>query len=159
MLSVFPGGILPTLSLLIDSLCSACKGKLVVDSVNNIGPHYARTLREWRRRFLDQFDDVIVPALKAEYPSMVSRDQWLNEIEVFKRKWLCECAEIGHLLVLICFSCRLLLLLWDWIYNQDSWRQGFYQISHICLADELMHRSHHHICSRGLWRLWLWHLC
>ena len=109
MLSVFPGGILPTLSLLIDSLCSACKGKLVVDSVNNIGPHYARTLREWCRRFLDQFDDVIVPALKPEYPSMVSRDQWLNEIEVFKRKWLCECADIGHLLVLICFSCRLLL--------------------------------------------------
>ena len=111
MLPVFPGGILPTLSLLIETLHLGSKGMLVVDSVNNIGPHYARTLREWHQRFLDQFDDVIVPALKAEYPSMVSRDQGLNEIEVFKRKWLCECAEIGHLLVLICFSCRLLLLL------------------------------------------------
>ena len=111
MLLVFPGGILPTLSLLIETLHLGSKGKLVVDSVNNIGPHYARTLREWHQRFLDQFDDVIVPALKAEYPSMLSKDQGLNEIEVFKRKWLCECAEIGHLLVLICFSCRLLLLL------------------------------------------------
>jgi len=107
---VFPGGILPTLSLLIDTLHSGSKGRLVVDSVNNIGPHYARTLREWRRRFLDRFDDVIVPALKAEYPSMVGGDQGLNEIEVFKRKWLCEYAEIRHLLLLNRFSCRLLLL-------------------------------------------------
>jgi len=107
---VFPGGILPTLTLLIDTLHSGSKGRLIVDSVNNIGPHYARTLREWRRRFLDRFNDVIVPALKAEYPSMVGRDQGLNEIEVFKRKWLCEYTEIGCLLLLIRFSCRLLLL-------------------------------------------------
>jgi len=107
---VFPGGILPTLSLLIDTLRSGSKGRLVVDSVNNIGPHYARTLREWRRRFLDRFDEVIVPALKAEHPSMMSGDQGLNEIEVFKRKWLCECAEIELLLPVIRFSCRLLLL-------------------------------------------------
>jgi len=110
-LPVFPGGILPTFSLLINTLQSGSNGKLVVDSVNNIGPHYARTLREWHQRFLDRFNNVIVPALKAEYPSMVSKDQGLNEIEVFKRKWLCECTEIGHLLVLTCFSCRLLLLL------------------------------------------------
>jgi len=107
---VFPGGILPTLSLLIDTLYSGSKGRLVIDSVNNIGPHYARTLREWRQCFLDQFNDVIVPALKAEYPSMVGGDQGLNEIEVFKRKWLCEYAKIGRLLPLIRFSCRLLLL-------------------------------------------------
>ena len=107
---VFPGGILPTLSLLIDTLHSGSKGRLIVDSVNNIGPHYARTLREWRRRFLDRFDDVIVPVLKAEYPSMVGGDQRPNEIEVFKRKWLCEYTEIGCLLLLIRFSCRLLLL-------------------------------------------------
>jgi len=110
MPSVFPGGMLPTLTLLIDTLHSGSKGRLVVDSVNNIGPHYARTLREWRRRFIDRFDDVIVPALKAKYPFMASGDQGLNEIEVFKRKWLCECAEIGHLFSLIRFSYRLLLL-------------------------------------------------
>lgn len=97
---IFPGGIIPTLSLLIDTLSSGSKGRLVIDSVNNIGPHYARTLREWRRRFLDRFDDVIVPALRAEYPLVmgnVNGDQGQNEIEIFKRKWLyyyCYC-EIG----------------------------------------------------------------
>ncbi|KAF5360726.1 hypothetical protein D9756_004655 [Leucocoprinus leucothites] len=100
MLLVFPGGILPTLSLLIDTLRSGSKGRLVVDSVSNIGPHYARTLREWRRRFLDRFDDVIVPALKAEHPSVMGDacgEQGSREIDVFKRKWLyyyCYC-EIG----------------------------------------------------------------
>jgi cyclopropane-fatty-acyl-phospholipid synthase len=61
--------------------------------MSNIGPHYARTLREWRRRFLDRFNDVIVPALKAEHPSVMGDgcgEQGRKEIEVFKRKWLCE---------------------------------------------------------------------
>lgn len=65
-------------------------GRLVVDSVSNIGPHYARTLREWRQRFLANFDDVVVPALKKEYPDVMSGRNGRSEIEVFKRKWLCE---------------------------------------------------------------------
>jgi cyclopropane-fatty-acyl-phospholipid synthase len=61
-----------------------------VDSVSNIGPHYARTLREWRRRFLDRFETVIMPSLKKEYPSVMGGDsiKGREEIEVFKRKWL-----------------------------------------------------------------------
>lgn len=62
-----------------------------MDSVSNIGPHYARTLREWRRRFLDKFESVIVPALQAEYPEVMSGQRGRQEIEVFKRKWICEC--------------------------------------------------------------------
>jgi cyclopropane-fatty-acyl-phospholipid synthase len=42
-------------------------------------------LREWRRRFLANFDDKIGPALRAEHPEMTDAD-----IEVFKRKWICE---------------------------------------------------------------------
>ncbi|KAH9977582.1 hypothetical protein BJV74DRAFT_149688 [Russula compacta] len=30
-------------------------GRPVVESVSNIDPHFARTLREWRRRFQDNF--------------------------------------------------------------------------------------------------------
>lgn len=48
---VFPGGILPTVTLLTNSVSTGSQGRLVVDSVSNIGPHYARTLREWRHRF------------------------------------------------------------------------------------------------------------
>ncbi|KAG5221475.1 Vacuolar fusion protein [Salix suchowensis] len=48
------------------------RGRLIVDSVSNIGPHYARTLREWRKRFLANFEDVIVPALKKQYPDVMT---------------------------------------------------------------------------------------
>ncbi|KAF7767913.1 hypothetical protein Agabi119p4_7156 [Agaricus bisporus var. burnettii] len=100
MITVFPGGILPTLTLLLDTLRSGSKNRLIVDSVSNIGPHYARTLREWRRRFLDQFEDIIVPALQEDYPSVMgplSGERGRQEIEVFRRKWIyyyCYC-EIG----------------------------------------------------------------
>jgi cyclopropane-fatty-acyl-phospholipid synthase len=79
------------LTLLLQSLQEGSSGRLVVDSVSNIGPHYARTLREWRRRFLYQFDRIIVPALKREYPDVMNGPRGKEEIEVFKRKWICAC--------------------------------------------------------------------
>ncbi|KAJ7095728.1 CFS1-like protein [Mycena belliarum] len=94
---VFPGGFLPTVTLLLQSMQEGSAGRLIVDSVSNIGPHYARTLREWRRRFLYQFDSVIVPALKREYPDVMNGPRGKQEIEVFKRKWIyyyCYC-EVG----------------------------------------------------------------
>ncbi len=93
MFLVFPGGLTPTLTFVLDTLRSGSKNRLVVDSVSNIGPHYARTLREWCQRFLDRFDDVIVPALRAEYPSIMGDgcgEKGTQEIEVFKRKWTCR---------------------------------------------------------------------
>ncbi|KAI0917119.1 hypothetical protein AcW2_007338 [Taiwanofungus camphoratus] len=97
-LQIFPGGFLPTLTLLVDTLTRASQGRLVVDSVSNIGPHYARTLREWRLRFEACFEDVVVPALKKQY-SGVADDATVGreEIDVFRRKWLyyfCYC-EMG----------------------------------------------------------------
>ncbi|EPQ54577.1 cyclopropane-fatty-acyl-phospholipid synthase [Gloeophyllum trabeum ATCC 11539] len=94
--SIFPGGLLPTVSLLVESMRKGSNGRLIVDSVSNIGPHYARTLREWRRRFLERFDDVIVPALVKEYPAVMGGQRGRSEIEVFKRKWICDCyCEVG----------------------------------------------------------------
>jgi len=85
---IFPGGCLPTISLLIESINRGSSGKLIVDSVSNIGPHYARTLREWKKRFLANFDSHIVPALKAEHPDVMLGPRGPAEIEVFKRKWI-----------------------------------------------------------------------
>jgi hypothetical protein len=93
---VFPGGFLPSLTVLISSLERGTSGKLVVDSVSNIGPHYARTLREWRNRFEAKFDEVIVPALRRTYPDTMGlgpKPKTLtniadDEIAVFRRKWL-----------------------------------------------------------------------
>ncbi|KAI0766357.1 cyclopropane-fatty-acyl-phospholipid synthase [Trametes elegans] len=96
---LFPGGFLPTLTFLIETLTKGSRGRLVVDAVSNIGPHYARTLREWRARFEARFEDTIVPALKAEYPGVMDSDdaKARAEIEVFRRKWIyyyCYC-EVG----------------------------------------------------------------
>lgn len=86
-----------------------------MDSVANIGPHYARTLREWRNRFEDKFESDIVPALRkthrdfmdspdevydknaisqvrvnvdvrGEKPGVMVNER--GEIEVFRRKWI-----------------------------------------------------------------------
>jgi len=46
---IFPGGLAPSLTALCEAATSG--SSLVVDGLRNIGPHYARTLRDWRRRF------------------------------------------------------------------------------------------------------------
>ncbi|QRV78092.1 cyclopropane-fatty-acyl-phospholipid synthase [Ceratobasidium sp. AG-Ba] len=85
----FPGGHAPTATSLLDGLLKGGKSKLVVDNVENIGPHYARTLREWRRRFLTKFESAIIPALQREYPDVFDdTTQGRDEIEIFKRKWV-----------------------------------------------------------------------
>ncbi|QRV92899.1 cyclopropane-fatty-acyl-phospholipid synthase [Ceratobasidium sp. AG-Ba] len=92
---LFPGGHAPTATSLLDGLVKGGKSKLVVDNVENIGPHYARTLREWRRRFLAKFESDIIPALQREYPDVFDdTTQGRDEIEIFKRKWVyyyCYC--------------------------------------------------------------------
>ncbi|HOW96595.1 MAG TPA: DUF1365 family protein [Kiritimatiellia bacterium] len=63
---IFPGGVLPSLTAL--SRAMTRHSRFVVEHLENIGPHYARTLREWRERFLASkeqvralgFDDVFL---------------------------------------------------------------------------------------------------
>ncbi|KAF7290285.1 CFS1-like protein [Mycena indigotica] len=79
---VFPGGYLPSISFWIQTLNAGSSGKLVVDSVHNIGPHYARTLREWKRRFLANWEGTVRQALVKQYA--------LDDaaLELFRRKWI-----------------------------------------------------------------------
>ena len=90
IITVFPGGSLPTLTSLINGLTKGSCGRLIVDSVSNIGPHYPRTLREWRKRFLTNFENIVEPALCAEHPEIISSERGHYEVDVFKRKWICE---------------------------------------------------------------------
>ena len=53
---IFPGGVLPSLTAL--SRAMTRHSRFVVEHLENIGPHYARTLREWRERFLAARDRV-----------------------------------------------------------------------------------------------------
>ena len=67
---IFPGGLLPSLT----ALCSAmtASSSFIVEDLENIGIHYARTLREWRTRFLAGIDRVSQLGFDRE----------------FQRKWL-----------------------------------------------------------------------
>uniref|UniRef100_A0A0W0FID2 Putative S-adenosyl-L-methionine-dependent methyltransferase n=1 Tax=Moniliophthora roreri TaxID=221103 RepID=A0A0W0FID2_MONRR len=77
---IYPGGQLSSVATLVKACTQA---GLNVESLENIGPHYARTLREWRCRFERNFESHIGPALQLQYPSLSEAD-----IEIFRRKWI-----------------------------------------------------------------------
>ena len=52
---IFPGGLLPSLARVEQSLHST---RLLVRGVEDIAPHYVRTLATWRATFLGRLDDV-----------------------------------------------------------------------------------------------------
>lgn len=69
---IFPGALLPSLT----AMCAAMTANtnLVVEDVENIGAHYARTLREWRRALL---------ARSAEVRAMGFDDRFLRTWEYY----------------------------------------------------------------------------
>ncbi|KAJ3151443.1 hypothetical protein HK101_001889, partial [Irineochytrium annulatum] len=73
---IFPGGHCPSVTALVGAIEKGSKGKLIVDELSNIGPHYAKALRVWRERFLEGFDGVV-------------EETGLDDVytEEFKRKW------------------------------------------------------------------------
>jgi len=82
---IFPGGELPSLAVVMKALAE--KTCLNVQGVENIGPDYARTLRDWRTRFTAALDRVAAMGFDRS----------------FQRKWAyylagCEaCFETGYL--------------------------------------------------------------
>lgn len=76
---IFPGALCPSVSSLLSA--AGQSSRWVLEELRNIGPHYARTLREWRERFQNAW-----PTLKN-----------LGYDERFRRAWLyyfsyCEAA-------------------------------------------------------------------
>ncbi|EHK96377.1 putative Cyclopropane-fatty-acyl-phospholipid synthase [Glarea lozoyensis 74030] len=86
---IFPGGHLPSITQLVDNITKGSEGTLVVERIENIGGHYAKTLRSWKEKFMVNFESRIRPALMIEHPEMGDR-----EVEVFAKKWeyyFCYC--------------------------------------------------------------------
>lgn len=79
---IFPGGHLPAVAQLVKSIDVGSKSSLTVENIVNIGGHYAKTLRVWKEKFMDNFDSRIRPALIAEHQGMTEDDTAL-----FRRKW------------------------------------------------------------------------
>lgn len=91
---IFPGGHLPTVAQLVESINKGSQGRLIIDEIENIGPHYSKTLRLWKEKFMMNFDERIQPALISEHPGMTESDAVL-----FKRKW--EASQIPALVTLL----------------------------------------------------------
>ncbi len=73
---IFPGGLCPSVQAIVDAMTA--DSKLIVQDMEAIGTHYARTLRDWQKRF------------KKAYPSLVEK----GFDEHFRRMWmyyLCYC--------------------------------------------------------------------
>ncbi|KII84953.1 hypothetical protein PLICRDRAFT_146549 [Plicaturopsis crispa FD-325 SS-3] len=77
---IYPGAQLSSVKTLANAITSA---GLNIESIENIGPHYARTLREWGYRFENNFETHIRPALTKQYPDLSDAD-----IEIFRWKWI-----------------------------------------------------------------------
>jgi cyclopropane-fatty-acyl-phospholipid synthase len=54
--AIFPGGHLPSLTTMAQAMTR--RSRLMVEELENLGPHYAETLRHWRERFLGQRERV-----------------------------------------------------------------------------------------------------
>ncbi|KAK8052361.1 hypothetical protein PG993_003746 [Apiospora rasikravindrae] len=79
---IFPGGYLPAITQLLNHISTESKGTLIVEKIENIGGHYAKTLRLWKEKFMQNFESTIAPALRREHANMTEA-----EINVFRRKW------------------------------------------------------------------------
>ncbi|GAB7343201.1 hypothetical protein MBLNU457_1268t1 [Dothideomycetes sp. NU457] len=79
---IFPGGHLPSITQLLETARQGSKCALIPETVENIGPHYAKTLRIWNENFTANFDKRIRPALLADHRGMTEAD-----VDLFKRKW------------------------------------------------------------------------
>lgn len=123
---IFPGGYLPSITQLLNHITAESKGTLIVEKIENIGGHYARTLRLWREQFLANFEAKIRPALRAEHPDMNE-----EEVEVFRRKWEVSTAPAFRRTVKMLTNAVLLHVLRGRIPDQDPWRR------------------HHHCWERG----------
>ena len=82
---IFPGGHLPSVTALSESM--AANSRLYIEALENIGRHYAPTLREWRRRFTASSDLLLSLGYDGK----------------FQRKWLyyfyvCEAGFAGRII-------------------------------------------------------------
>lgn len=92
---IFPGGHLPTATQLLDAVragstskASGGQPRLIPESIENIGPHYAKTLRIWRQNFMQSFNAKIRPALLAEHKNdRKGKGMSEEDVDLFKRKW------------------------------------------------------------------------
>ncbi|KAJ2851359.1 hypothetical protein IWW36_001125 [Coemansia brasiliensis] len=98
---IFPGGHCPSISATIAAATRSSHGKLMVENITNYPDHYAHTLRVWRERFLNKYQEIQEKTVPKN-PQLLCQEQGLlvnsrlsrtnNKAgfgfdDVFRRKW------------------------------------------------------------------------
>ncbi|KAJ7634829.1 CFS1-like protein [Roridomyces roridus] len=81
---MWPNGALPSATALIKAANKGSRGRLTLQSVENHGEHYPRTLREWKRRFHANVWDLVQEQIIQEKPEFADP----RVFGPFTRKWL-----------------------------------------------------------------------
>jgi cyclopropane-fatty-acyl-phospholipid synthase len=76
-----PGGHVPTVTQPVESINKGSQGRLIVDQIENIGPHYSKMLRLRKEKLMMNFDAGIQPALVSEHSGMTESD-----VRLFRRE-------------------------------------------------------------------------
>ncbi|CCL99230.1 uncharacterized protein FIBRA_01245 [Fibroporia radiculosa] len=81
---LWPNGTLPSVTALITAAQVGSSSQLNLDTIENHGEHYARTLREWEQRFRANVDRSVMNAVAQERPDLAEA----SRLESFRKKWL-----------------------------------------------------------------------
>lgn len=82
---IFPGSHLPSLSALLKAIKE--NSRLIVEDIENISEHYARTLSDWRKRFLSQRSNLMAIGYDERFQKIW--DFYLASCEAeFSTRWL-----------------------------------------------------------------------
>jgi cyclopropane-fatty-acyl-phospholipid synthase len=65
----------------VESINKGSQGRLIVDQIENIGPHYSKMLRLRKEKLMMNFDAGIQPALVSEHSGMTESD-----VRLFRRE-------------------------------------------------------------------------
>ncbi|KAH9943933.1 CFS1-like protein [Amylocystis lapponica] len=89
----WPNAFCPCPTAFVNAAHQAVPGRLALETVEDFGAHYPRTLREWGRRFEQNWSTALIAALLKHHPELSEPDN----LAIFRRKWeyMFVYAEIG----------------------------------------------------------------
>ncbi|KAI1791875.1 cyclopropane fatty acid synthase [Ganoderma leucocontextum] len=90
----WPNCHLPCATSVAKAVQEAAPGSFTFHNLEDHGPHYCRTLREWGRRLDQHFKGEVVEELQQRYPQLRNE----KNLEAFKRKWhyMFVYSEVGY---------------------------------------------------------------
>ncbi|OCH88840.1 cyclopropane-fatty-acyl-phospholipid synthase [Obba rivulosa] len=102
----WPNTHLPSATSLAVAVQKVVPGKFVLESIEDHGIHYPRTLREWGRRLEKNWNSEVVAHLEEKYPELRKK----KNLEAFRRKWMYmfAYAEVGYARAYTSLNC------WTW---------------------------------------------